>query len=59
MIFKASRWSEKPGNHIFRTVVNCKALGSHLISEETTLYYQDAPVIPQNSSIHAQNRNLR
>jgi uncharacterized repeat protein (TIGR01451 family) len=40
--------AEQPGNHIFRAEMHCKALGSRLVSEEATLYYQDALAIPQN-----------
>ncbi len=40
--------AESPGNHIFRAEMHCKALGSRLVSEEATLYYQDALAIPQN-----------
>jgi uncharacterized repeat protein (TIGR01451 family) len=31
--------AQSPGNHIFRTEVSCKPLGSHLVSEETTRFY--------------------
>lgn len=31
---------EKPGNHIFRTEVYCKPLGTRLLTEETTRFYQ-------------------
>jgi uncharacterized repeat protein (TIGR01451 family) len=40
--------AEAPGNHVFRAEMYCKELGSRLVSEESTLYYQDALAIPQN-----------
>ena len=40
--------AETPGNHIFRAEMHCKALGARLVSENATLYYQDALAIPQN-----------
>jgi len=40
--------ADVPGNHVFRAEMHCKALGSRLVSEEATLYYQDALAIPQN-----------
>ena len=46
--FKIRARAETPGNHIFRAEMHCKALGSRLVSEEATLYYQDALAIPQN-----------
>lgn len=30
---------QSPGNHVFRTEVYCKPLGSRLVSEETTHFY--------------------
>ena len=35
--------AETSGNHIFRAEVHCQALGTRLVSEETTHYYIDAP----------------
>ncbi len=35
---------EKPGNHIFRAEVHCKPLGTRLLSEETTRFYQGGPI---------------
>ncbi|MGW8257449.1 MAG: CARDB domain-containing protein, partial [Thermoguttaceae bacterium] len=48
--------AESSGNHLFRAEVHCKSLGSRLVSEDTTLYYQDAPAIPQNSQAKPYNR---
>jgi uncharacterized repeat protein (TIGR01451 family) len=47
-VLKIRARAETPGNHIFRAEMHCKALGSRLVSEEATLYYQDALAIPQN-----------
>lgn len=48
LVFKVRARADAPGNHIFRAEMHCKALGSRLVSEQATLYYQDALAIPQN-----------
>jgi uncharacterized repeat protein (TIGR01451 family) len=48
IVLKIHARAEAPGNHVFRTEMHCKALGSRLVSEEATLYYQDALAVPQN-----------
>ena len=48
IVLKIRARAEAPGNHVFRAEMYCKALGSRLVSEEVTLYYQDALAIPQN-----------
>jgi len=48
IVFKINARADAPGNHIFRAEVHCKTLGSRLVLENTTLYYQDAPAIPQS-----------
>ena len=35
------------GNHVFRAEVHCKALGTRLLHEEVTHYYQDSPSLQQ------------
>jgi uncharacterized repeat protein (TIGR01451 family) len=47
IVLKIHARAEEPGNHIFRAELQCKVLGSRLISEKTTLYYQDAPAQSQ------------
>jgi uncharacterized repeat protein (TIGR01451 family) len=47
-VLKIRARAETPGNHIFRAEMHCKALGARLVSEDATLYYQDALSIPQN-----------
>ena len=37
--------AQSPGNHIFRTEVYCKPLGSRLVSEETTHFYGAAETL--------------
>ena len=41
-IFKVRAKAETAGNHVFRAEVHCKAMGTRLISEKNTLYYQDS-----------------
>ena len=38
------------GNHLFRAEVHCKSLGTRLVREETTHFYQEGPVSPQQAS---------
>jgi uncharacterized repeat protein (TIGR01451 family) len=46
IVFKVRAKAETAGNHVFRAEVHCKAMGTRLISEKNTLYYQDG--IPRN-----------
>ena len=48
LILKIHARAETPGNHVFRAEMHCKVLGSRLVAEDATLYYQDALAIPQN-----------
>jgi uncharacterized repeat protein (TIGR01451 family) len=41
-VFKVRAKAETAGNHVFRAEVHCKAMGTRLISEKNTLYYQDS-----------------
>ena len=41
MVLKISAKATKPGNHVFRAEVRCRTLGTQLIGEETTLFYQN------------------
>ncbi len=59
LVLKIHARAETPGNHVFRAEVHCKAMGSRLVSEDTTLYYQDAPAIPQNSQARPYTRGVR
>lgn len=49
LVLKIRAKAETAGNHIFRAEVHCKPLGTRLVSEETTLYYQDA-ALPRPAS---------
>lgn len=41
-VFKIHAKAETAGNHVFRAEVQCKSMGTRLISEKNTLYYQDS-----------------
>jgi uncharacterized repeat protein (TIGR01451 family) len=41
VVLKITARADQPGNHVFRTEVNCPSMGSKLASEETTLFYGD------------------
>ncbi|HUT08988.1 MAG TPA: CARDB domain-containing protein, partial [Thermoguttaceae bacterium] len=43
VVLKVHAKAGKPGNHIFRAEVHCKTLGTRLVSEETTHFYQNEP----------------
>jgi uncharacterized repeat protein (TIGR01451 family) len=59
-VLKIRACADTPGNHIFRAEMHCKALGSRLVSEDATLYYQDALAIPQNLQARPPlDRNIR
>lgn len=42
-VMKVRARAEQSGNHIFRAEVYCKTLGTRLVSEETTHFYQGGP----------------
>jgi len=41
VVLKIRARAEVAGNHVFRAEVHCKRLGTRLVSEETTHFYQD------------------
>ena len=41
--------AETVGNHVFRAEVHCKVLGTRLVREETTHFYQEGPASPQQA----------
>ncbi len=41
-VLKIFAKANNPGNHVFRAEVHCKSIGSRLVTEKNTLYYQDA-----------------
>ena len=44
VVLRIKARANQPGNHVFRTEVNCPSVGSKLASEETTLFYGDSRV---------------
>ena len=44
VVLKVNARAEAAGNHIFRAEVYCKVLGSRLVSEETTHFYDGGPL---------------
>ena len=49
-VFTIRARADTAGNHVFRTEVHCKSLGSRLINEATSLYYADGPATRQTAS---------
>ncbi len=49
LVLKVHARAETTGNHIFRAEVHSKALGTRLVSEETTYFYEDG-ASPQSKS---------
>ncbi len=47
LVLKIHARAESAGNHVFRAEVHCKSLGARLVSEETTLFYQDETATEQ------------
>jgi hypothetical protein len=47
VVLKVQARGETAGNHIFRAEVHCKPLGTRLVREETTHFYQDQPITEQ------------
>jgi len=43
LVLSVQARAETSGNHIFRAEVHCQALGTRLVTEETTHYYLDSP----------------
>jgi uncharacterized repeat protein (TIGR01451 family) len=59
-VFKVHAKAETAGNHVFRAEVHCKAMGTRLISEKNTLYYQDSVTqeTPDANEPVEANRNI-
>ncbi len=47
LVLKVKAKAEVAGNHVFRAELHCKALGTRLVREEETYYYQDGPSLQQ------------
>ena len=55
LVLKIRARAESAGNHIFRAEVHCKPLGTRLVSEESTYFYQDGPTAtPQEAPMVAE-----
>ena len=50
--------AETAGNHVFRVEVHCKSLGTRLVSEETTHFYQDGSLLQQAPAASSTRRDL-
>jgi uncharacterized repeat protein (TIGR01451 family) len=47
LVLKVKAKADVAGNHVFRAEVHCKAIGTRLVREEVTHYYQDGPSVQQ------------
>jgi uncharacterized repeat protein (TIGR01451 family) len=47
LVLKVKAKAEVAGNHVFRAEVHCKAMGTRLVREEVTHFYQDGPSLQQ------------
>ncbi len=47
IVLKVKIKAETAGNHVFRAEVHCKTLGTRLVREEVTHFYQDGPSLQQ------------
>ncbi len=52
VVIKVKARAEAAGNHVFRAEVHCKPMGTRLVREETTHFYQDGTA-PQAESVAA------
>ena len=54
IVLKVKAKAEVAGNHVFRAEVHCKAIGTRLVREEVTHYYQDGPSLQQAAATPAE-----
>jgi len=47
LVLKIKAKAELAGNHVFRAEVHCKTIGTRLVREEVTHFYQDTPILQQ------------
>jgi nucleoid-associated protein YgaU len=47
LVLKVKAKADLAGNHVFRAEVHCKAIGTRLVREEVTHFYQDGPSLQQ------------
>jgi len=53
VVLRVKARAEVAGNHVFRAEVHCKPLGTRLVREEETFYYQDGPNSRQGAAVSA------
>ena len=59
LVLKVKAKAEVAGNHVFRAEVHCKTIGTRLVREEVTHYYQDGPSLQQAADLPAKPREAR
>jgi uncharacterized repeat protein (TIGR01451 family) len=47
IVLKVKAKADMAGNHVFRAEVHCKTIGTRLVREEVTHFYQDGPGLQQ------------
>ena len=53
VVLKVKAKADVAGNHVFRAELHCKTLGTRLVREEVTHYYQDGPSLQQAAAAPA------
>ncbi len=53
LVLKVRAKAALAGNHVFRAEVHCKTIGTRLVREEVTHFYQDGPSLQQATSAPA------
>ncbi len=53
LVLKVKAKAALAGNHVFRAEVHCKTIGTRLVREEVTHFYQDGPGLQQATSAPA------
>jgi uncharacterized repeat protein (TIGR01451 family) len=56
LVLKICARAETAGNHVFRAEVHCRPLGTRLVSEDTTHFYQDESGLQQASRLSPTGR---
>ena len=51
VVLKVKAKAGLAGNHVFRAEVHCKTMGTRLVREEVTHYYQDGPSLQQAAAV--------
>ena len=58
LVLKVKAKAEVAGNHVFRAEVHCKTMGTRLVREEVTHYYQDGPSLQQATAAPPSRRDV-